>query len=640
MDTALPRGEPCARLFQSDGSLVGSLTVCDWFLRTLTDRCWDIVTALYPDGRIRFMSAAVERVLGRPAVEWLGQMALDLCDPLDRGAMEEAFQHAFRGLPAPIVIHRATHLDGHRVWLETSLSPIVDPISRKVVDIVAVSRDVTERITHEQDRRVQEERFRDFVETAGDWFWEQGPDGRFTMVEAIRTGHDDLFSAAPGRHCDELGLEPVDPVAWQCFRADYAAHQPFRGVEFRQRSADGGWRFWQISGRPRLSADGEFLGYRGVASDITAQRQAEERAAQQERRLSDAIDALADGFAYWDADERLSISNYRLRDMMQCPDGLLVPGLALADFLAALARGGRGDAKDWIAGYQDRLRAQRMISECRHPDGRWYRVASARTRDGGIVTIWSDVTDRRLQEAELRAALEFAESASASKTDFVNGISHELRTPLNAILGFSELLQIQLAGQLTDVQRDFFDQIADAGQLLLDLVDDVLDLARVESGRLMIQSSSLTIGAMVERACGQMRRIAAQADVTLAILPPPDDVPPVEGDPQRVLQVLLNLVGNGIKYNRPGGLVSVGWQRVAGGRVRVLVKDTGIGIPPDRVAGVFETFNRLGREYGSIPGTGVGLALSRKLIEAMNGAIGFDSVPGTGSTFWFELPVS
>ncbi|HET9231054.1 MAG TPA: ATP-binding protein [Vitreimonas sp.] len=240
---------------------------------------------------------------------------------------------------------------------------------------------------------------------------------------------------------------------------------------------------------------------------------------------------------------------------------------------------------------------------------------------------------------QLDAARVAAERASAAKSDFLAGLSHELRTPLNSSLGFSQLLMNGRSFEPLDAkQLAAVQQIDQAGRHLVLLIDDILDLSRIEAGRLPLAVESVEAAALIDEAASMLQPSAIAANVTLHTDAAFRGLF-VRADRRRLLQVLINLLSNGIKYNRQGGSVSVSC-READGEARISVSDTGAGIPAHRLDEVFEPFHRLGQDRSTITGSGVGLALCRRLIETMRGAIRVNSVEGKGSTFTVTLPLA
>lgn len=248
-----------------------------------------------------------------------------------------------------------------------------------------------------------------------------------------------------------------------------------------------------------------------------------------------------------------------------------------------------------------------------------------------------DISARKHNETALIAARDEAEAANAAKSEFLSRMSHELRTPLNAIIGFAQMLTLPGKSSLTEQQADNVQEILKAGQHLLVQVNEVLDLARIESGRIELSLEPLPLAPLFKDCVAQVLPLAAAQGITIAA--PLDEAVALQGDYTRVKQVLLNLLSNAIKYNRDGGQIHVAAVAM-GEQMRVEVRDTGRGIAPEKRARLFKPFERLESSYDGIEGTGIGLALVKRLVEAMGGEIGVESEVDVGSTFWFVLPAA
>jgi signal transduction histidine kinase len=262
-----------------------------------------------------------------------------------------------------------------------------------------------------------------------------------------------------------------------------------------------------------------------------------------------------------------------------------------------------------------------------------------RRRDGGVFPVEiSDAPLRTIRDITARLQIEAElKRANRAKSEFLSAMSHELRTPLNAVVGFAELLQMKGADQLTEKQTEYVGHILEGGNHLLVLVTQLLDLAGIEAGRLNLTMGPVEVRLVLDYVYRLMRPIAEKAGVNFR-LESPGGFHDVVADELRLRQVLLNFLSNAIKYNHAGGDVTLS-ALVEDGVVRFAVADTGVGIPDDRKDELFQPFHRLGAEHTSVGGTGIGLALSRRIVEAMNGAVGFTSEVGKGSTFWVDLPV-
>jgi signal transduction histidine kinase/AmiR/NasT family two-component response regulator len=243
-------------------------------------------------------------------------------------------------------------------------------------------------------------------------------------------------------------------------------------------------------------------------------------------------------------------------------------------------------------------------------------------------------TNLALQDAKMAA-----ERANQAKSDFLSSMSHELRSPLNAILGFAQLLESG-SPALAPAQKSSIDQILLAGWYLLELINEVLDLSLVESGKLSLSIEPISLTEVLGDCQAMTEPQARQGGITV-VFAALDALPYVRADRTRVKQVLVNLLSNAIKYNRVGGSVEVSCRRAAsGGRVRVSLQDSGEGLSADKLAHLFEPFNRLGQEAGVEQGTGIGLVVCKRLVALMDGEIGVESTVGVGSVFWIELPAA
>ena len=270
----------------------------------------------------------------------------------------------------------------------------------------------------------------------------------------------------------------------------------------------------------------------------------------------------------------------------------------------------------------------------------------------GYLLIGTDNTARKLveaererldqalqdQNAELESAKLVAEKANLAKSDFLSSMSHELRSPLNAILGFAQLMESD-SPTPTPSQKESIDQILQAGWHLLKLINEILDLARIESGRLSLSPEPLSMAEIMLECHAMIESQAQKRGIVISF--PPSDIPHfVHADRTRVKQVLINLLSNAIKYNKVGGTVVVDCFDSAPERIRISVKDTGAGLPPEMLEQLFQPFNRLGQETGAEEGTGIGLVVAKQLAELMGGVIGVESTVGVGSVFWLELIAS
>jgi PAS domain S-box-containing protein len=260
--------------------------------------------------------------------------------------------------------------------------------------------------------------------------------------------------------------------------------------------------------------------------------------------------------------------------------------------------------------------------------------ATGVTEDERIYAVARDVTDLVLTDQRLHAAIEDAERANRAKSEFLSRMSHELRTPLNAVIGFGQLLELE---DLDPDQRDSVEQILQGGRHLMQLIDEILDISRIEAGTISLSLEPVDASALLAESLALIKPLATRDGVELVANPRELDHTHLLGDRQRLKQVLINVLSNAVKYNRRGGKVSVTVERPDAERVRISIADTGRGISPERLEQLFTPFERLGAEGSDIEGTGLGLTLSKRLLESMGGTIEPESEPGAGTTMRIEL---
>jgi PAS domain S-box-containing protein len=292
------------------------------------------------------------------------------------------------------------------------------------------------------------------------------------------------------------------------------------------------------------------------------------------------------------------------------------------------------------AGEAKMIGRQREVTG-RRKDGSTFPMdlaVSETTAAGKIIFIGivRDITERKRIEQDLQTAKTDAERANNAKSEFLSRMSHELRTPLNAVLGFAQLLQYNPKEPLTKAQTESVRLILSGGKHLLNLINDILDLAKIETGKLSVSIEDADPVQAIEECLPLIDSMAQQRNITIAR--DIADVGHVRADYTRLRQCVLNLLNNAVKYNRDGGGVTITVTAISDRSIRIAVSDTGAGIPRERQNELFRPFNRLGAEARQIEGSGIGLALTRELIALMDGRIGCDSEPDVGSVFWIELP--
>ena len=418
---------------------------------------------------------------------------------------------------------------------------------------------------------------------------------------------------------------------------------------YRIRAGDGRWRWYQERGRiVDWHDDGRPRRMLGTQTDITEQREREHAASQLTARL-ERIARHVPGILYqFELDAELVP---RFPYMSESARTLLGVDLARAAVDAAelMERIDPADRDALTASVIESAHALSLWQwEFRvhaAPDNpRWIRASASPTRRADGSTVWhgymQDVTElRELERARRDKAA--AEAANRAKTEFLSRMSHELRTPLNAVLGFAQLLEIDRVDRLSDGQRRRVKLIRESGEHLLQMIGDLLDLTRIESGSLQVQIDAVPLRALAEEALDMLRPQAAAARLRLG-LQLQGEALAARADRTRLRQVLLNLLSNAVKYNRPGGSVELRIAPAAppDGRawLSISVQDTGVGIDAADMPHLFEPFNRLAQARGAIEGSGIGLSVTRALVTLMHGRMQVRSRVGVGSTFEVVLP--
>ena len=382
-----------------------------------------------------------------------------------------------------------------------------------------------------------------------------------------------------------------------------------------------------------------------VQTDITRLKQTELASRLAQARLADAIESLPMSFVIYDADDRVLMTNRMYEETFPPLQGHVAPGTPVREMIrrnidAGLFPEAVGHEDEWLETRLARFRDGTPFSELRLDDGRILRAMERPTSEGGTGSIRIDITEHRKIEQALIEAREIADNANRAKSEFLSSMSHELRTPLNAIMGFAQMLRDYSDEPLTQEQNDGIKHILGAGNHLLGLINEVLDLARIEAGRLDLSIETVDLAQAIQEDISLVQPLADAAHIDVRVDMDAEPEISVSADPSRFKQALLNLLSNAVKYNREGGTVTVAAVVGDAGMVRINVSDTGPRIPAEKHDEVFRPFSRLGAEASKIEGTGIGLTISRQLIESMGGSLDFESTPGTGSTFWLELPLA
>ena len=377
--------------------------------------------------------------------------------------------------------------------------------------------------------------------------------------------------------------------------------------------------------------------------DVTERRHNEYELRRVQAQLLNAVESIQGAFGLFDAQDRLVLCNSAYRHLLSAHLSGDIVGRTFRDIVSAAVTGGRfgfdaASGAELVARWSAHHASPTEVVDVTTPTGQHLRIIERRTTDGGVVATIRDTTQEVTHEEALRQARSLAEEASAAKTEFLTSMSHELRTPLNAILGFAQLLQRDKKDPLSPRQRERVEHVRRGGEHLLRLIDDVLDLARIEAGRVLISLEPVNIAEVLSEVKNTLDPTATRAEISLGVAPIDPEAHEVVADRTRFKQVLINYGSNAIKYGHPGGFVTFRVE-LRQDAMRISVVDDGQGIALDKQQVIFQPFQRAGQETGPIEGTGIGLTITKRLAELMNGVVGFDSSEGRGSHFWIELPI-
>jgi PAS domain S-box-containing protein len=567
-----------------------------------------------------------------------GTVMQTLWGPERAAEIVRQFQHTLStGTPyvvAELIDRRADR--GTTEYYEWQINRL--PLPDGSLGVVCYFRDISERVLAQATIRDSEMRFRAFVMTSADVVYRMSPDWREMRHLEGRNFIADTHS--PSINWQQEYIHPEDwPQVQEVISAAVAAGSNFE-LEHRVRRVDGSVGWTRSRAVPLRGADGAVVEWFGTASDVTLAHEAQQALAESEERYRNLFNSMDEGFCSIEMifDEAGKAVDWRFLEVN--------PAFAkLTGIEDAVGRRMRDIAPEhedhWFETYGRVARtgqAVRFVNDAKSLQERWFDLYALKL--GGpesrkVAVLFTNITERKRIEAELIGALAAAEAANRAKSDFLSNMSHELRSPLNSVLGFAQLLQTGKPPP-TPLQEESVNEILKAGWYLLGLIDEILDLALIESGRLSCALEPVPLAAVLDDCHALVEGQAAQSGIALRF-EPVDAGCVVSADSTRLKQVLINILSNAIKYNRPRGTVQVRVAEAEQGRLCISVEDSGAGLSPGQIERLFQPFERLGQQAGAIAGSGIGLAFSKRLVELMGGRIGVHSVVGQGSVFWVEL---
>ena len=601
--------------------------------RTLVENIPGIVTNVAPDGTILFINRVK---VSASVAEVIGASLYDSIPPESRDMVREKIEGVFRtGNPDSYDI-KIPHKDDY-IWYSIHAAAIIS--EGQVDSVLLIADDITEQKQAEEAIRASENRFRAMSEVSPLGIFLTDPDGRCLYTNAtcqkiMGAKAEDVLGAGWGNFIHPEDKEHVEMV-WQLVSEK---HEPFEMI-YRFLHKDGAVIWANVKSAPMWDGD-SLLGYVGTVDDISERQAAEETLSSERNLLRTVIDNLPDFVYLKDVNHRYLLNNIaHARSLGTFADGVV--GKTDFDFFPLeLAQGYHDDEERVLESGQPLVNHDELsISQDGNPI--WAtttKVVLRNHRDEivGIVGITRDVTERRRDEEDLREARDHALEASRLKSEFLATMSHEIRTPMNGIMGMTELL---LATPLNDEQQDYAGIVLSEAKSLLTIINDILDFSKIEAGKMILETIDFNLQDTINRVVTFIRPKADEKGLTLKAEIAPDVPDTLRGDPGRLRQILLNLVGNAVKFTRRGDVVvrvEVEGHSPGHTLVRFSVIDSGIGLTEVARNRLFQPFTQADgsttRQYG---GTGLGLVISKRLAEQMDGEIGVESTEGEGSTFWF-----
>jgi PAS domain S-box-containing protein len=586
------------------------------------------MTLIGIDSRRLKVNNAFCQMLGYSEAEMLARTIHDLTHPDD---IEWDLQQRQRALAGEIesfhMEKRYIHKDGHTVWGYMSCSLVRDA-DRKPLRFIAQIQDVTERKQTGQVLRESEERFRALTALASDWFWEQDENFRFVEIAGESTNVSGIPASAYGKTPWELDHVDMSDAVWAAHRGVLERREVFRDFESIRRDASGRVRYLSISGVPIFDSSGRFTGYRGTGRDTSEMRRVTEALRASESQLREITDTVPAWITYVDAGQHLRFHNRAYQEAFGLKSEEL-EGKTLREILGEeVYETVRPRVEEVLRGYP--VVYERAQKTARSGTRDYVLNYFPRYGDGadegkviGFYSLANDVTELK--------------RIDRMKSEFVSTVSHELRTPLTSIRGSLGLISGGVAGQLPEAVKTLVGIAKSNCERLIRLINDILDIEKIESGKMTLDLQVLELKPLLEQALAANEGYGTSKDVSLNLHCPEEDLM-VRADNDRLTQVVTNLLSNAMKFSPAGGIVDIIVERVESG-VRVEVRDSGPGIPEEFRRRIFQKFSQADssdtRQKG---GTGLGLNISRAIVERLGGSIGFETHTGAGTTFYFELP--
>ncbi len=596
------------------------------------------------DGTFLQVNSAFCKMLDYFPDELIGKSFALLTHPGDLEASNKTMQEMLSRPETGVELEkRYLHRNGSVIRARTRISAVPDA-TRKPLYLVVHVDDITERKRAEEALHESEDRFRIMADGCPTMMWVTNAEGGIEFINrAFREFFGIAYEQAEGENWQSV-LHPEDARRYTSeFQRRVREQTSFR-AETRVRNADGEWRWVDSYAEPRFSPAGQFLGHVGLSPDITERKSAVEALRSSEEKFRQLAENIREVFWIMSPAEgqMLYVSPAYEQVWGRTCDSLHRNPESWKESIHP------DDADRAHQCFLRQRQGEAIKSEYRilTPDGceKWIcdRAFPVRNEAGQIIRvvgIAEDVSDQKRYETELIDAREGADAANFAKSRFLANMSHEIRTPMNGVIGMMQLL---LQTDLSAEQRRYATVADSSGRTLLSLIDDILDLSKIEARKIVLENVTFPPRGTVEDVVQLLRTEAAAKGLVLNAHVAPDIPLLLRGDPHRLRQILINLSANAIKFTERGAVtLSAALHNRQEGNVtiRFAIRDTGIGIKPEAIASLFAPFVQADvsttRKYG---GTGLGLTICNQLVGMMGGTIGVESNEGQGSTFWFTVP--
>jgi PAS domain S-box-containing protein len=590
------------------------------------------------EGKVIIVTPSVQELLGYTSGELLGTPLADLYEnpELRTELLHRLQEHGgrYKGFEAAL-----RHKDGSRVWVSSNIQFLYDD-NGEVSGVQGMVRDITQHKLTEENLRKSEQKFRAIIDHMLDIYYRTDAEGKLIMAspsckELLGYSQEELL----GTRLSDLY---VDPSTREIFMQKLVEQGgKYYGFENSLRRKDGS-EIWAVASSQFYFDDaGNIAGVEGIVRDITRRKQMEDALRESEQKQRTIFENMMDTYVRTDRKGIVVMVSPSVEKLLGYTPGEVI-GKPLRNFYSI------PESRDTFLRLLEESGGHyygyEVLMSRKDGESIWVLINAQFYHDeegevAGVEALGRNISELKEAEEQLLKAKENAEAANSAKTEFLSNMSHELRTPLNAILGFSSLLINYNHEPLPDKVNEFLDNIHDAGLHLSSLIDQILDLAKIEAGKANLDLQPVALDRILDDCARLMRPLAVQHRVKLGFeiyhCQDQGHQVYVSADPLRLRQVMINLVSNAIKYNVENGRTNISCQ-VADGKVMVSVEDTGIGIPRHQQAEVFMPFTRAHKEC-NVEGSGIGLAVTQKNLELMGSTIHLDSEPGQGSRFWFEL---